>query len=109
MAKKNKNDETHAPGKRVEEDLELGAANSTLNTSAFAPPVLVAPEPEMKQEETEPTAPNRSVRMRNTGEPFVIDLTAYGYGARWPTGAVYTIPQAVALKCIAEGMKGEAV
>lgn len=50
--------------------------------------------------------PNKPVLVRNEGEPFAVDLQRYGYGSRWPTGAVYTIPTGVYVQCLKDGMKG---
>lgn len=50
--------------------------------------------------------PNKPVRARNEGKPFLVDLLQYGYGLRWPTGAVYTIPSGVYVECLQKGMKG---
>jgi len=51
---------------------------------------------------------NTPVKARNAGAPFVYDLSRWGYGQRWPTGAVYTIPMDVYMDCLKKGMDGAA-
>ena len=53
-------------------------------------------------------APDKLVRVRNAGEPFVFDLSAHGYGQRWPSNAVYSIPFKVYMKCLEAGFEGVA-
>jgi hypothetical protein len=73
------------------------------------------PEPVVLVDEVrvEPKAPevNRSVSVKvlNHGNPFVYDLSPWGYGQRWPTGAVYTIPMSAYLDCLEKGMNGTVV
>lgn len=70
-------------------------------------------EVEEQEAVEEPVAPalneremNKLVRIRNQGAPFVCDLTAYGYGARWPTNAVYAIPLKEYLQLVKQGFNG---
>lgn len=49
---------------------------------------------------------DKSVKVRNQGKPFLCDLMQYGYGMRWPTNAVYTIPLSVYLKLLKDGLDG---
>lgn len=60
--------------------------------------------------ENAPVAPevqrDRSVKVRNQGKPFPCDLLQYGYGMRWPTNAVYTLPLSVYMKLLSEGLDG---
>ena len=60
------------------------------------------PEPERVQQ----IPPNMTVRVRNQGPRFDCDLTAYGYGMRWPTGAVYNIPMSKYMELLKQGMDG---
>ena len=46
------------------------------------------------------------VRAMNAGDPFPCDLSAWGYGYKWPTNAVYTIPMSAYLDCLKKGMNG---
>ena len=64
---------------------------------------------EAKEAVEEPiVAPDKLVRVRNAGAPFVFDLSAQGYGQRWPTNAVYSIPFSVYMKCLDAGFDGVA-
>ena len=53
-----------------------------------------------------PALPDRVVRVRNEGKPFPCDLTAYGYGMRWPTNAVYSIPASKYMELLQQGLDG---
>ncbi len=53
-----------------------------------------------------PALSGKVVRVRNQGAPFPCDLTAYGYGMRWPTNAVYTIPDHVYVELLKQGLNG---
>jgi hypothetical protein len=53
-----------------------------------------------------PALPDKMVRVRNQGLPFLCDLTAYGYGLRWPTNAVYTIPTSKYIQLLKQGLEG---
>jgi hypothetical protein len=50
-----------------------------------------------------------AVRVQNVGDPFPCDLSAFGYGMRWPTNAIYTIPAGIYLDLINKGLKGSQV
>jgi len=69
---------------------------------------IVEVKPEVKEPEVE-ARPDLLVRVRNAGKPFPCNLIAYGYGMRWPTNAVYAIPQSVYLKLLDEGLDGARV
>lgn len=53
-----------------------------------------------------PAIGDKMVRVRNQGEPFPCDLTAYGYGLRWPTNAVYVIPTSRYVELLQQGLDG---
>ena|SRR5687768_13784763 len=53
-----------------------------------------------------PALPDKMVRVINQGAPFLCDLTMYGYGGRWPTNAVYTIPTSKFVELLTQGLKG---
>lgn len=53
-----------------------------------------------------PAIKDKLVRVRNVGKPFVCDLTAYGYGMRWPTNAVYNIPAKKYMELLEQGLNG---
>lgn len=53
-----------------------------------------------------PAIPNKLIRVRNAGAAFECDLTAYGYGRRWPTGAVYNIPAKTYMELLEKGLNG---
>ena len=77
--------------------------------------VYVLPDEATKEivEKLQPKTPDlnrgESVRVMNAGDPFPVDLSAYGYGYKWPTNAVYTIPMHVYLDCLKRGMNGAQV
>lgn len=66
------------------------------------PPALVV-EP---QTVSTPALSGKVVRVRNQGAPFPCDLTQWGYGMRWPTNAVYTIPDYVYVELLKSGLNG---
>jgi len=68
---------------------------------------IVEVKPDVKEPEAE-ARPDLLVRVRNAGAPFVFDLSAHGYGQRWPTNAVYSIPFSVYMKCLDAGFEGVA-
>lgn len=98
--------------KEVEPNIEVGASPELLEqlADAFnkeiearsAPPDL-AIEPETV---STPALPDKMARVRNQGLPFPCDLTAYGYGMRWPTNAVYTIPTSKYIQLLKQGLEG---
>lgn|SRR3990167_6862961 len=53
-----------------------------------------------------PAISDKLVRVRNQGAPFLCDLTAYGYGHKWPTDAVYNIPTSKYVELLKEGLDG---
>ena len=53
-----------------------------------------------------PAIKDKMVRVRNAGKPLVCDLTAYGYGMRWPANAVYNIPISEYMKLLEKGLNG---
>jgi hypothetical protein len=75
--------------------------------------VVEQPEPaaQPKPEEVKTPAinPGVSVKAINFGNPFPCDLSAWGYGYKWPSGAVYTIPMGVYLDLLKKGMNGAEV
>ncbi len=70
-----------------------------------AEPVAVEP---VSIVEVPAIAPDKLVRVRNAGAPFVCDLSGYGYGQRWPTNAVYSIPIKAYKKLLEDGLDGVA-
>jgi hypothetical protein len=52
---------------------------------------------------------NKAVRVQNVGEPFPCDLTAFGYGMRWPTKAVYIITVRRYMELLEQGFNGSYV
>jgi hypothetical protein len=72
-----------------------------------AAPVVSAPQlvEELASVDT-PALADKMVRVRNQGKPFLCDLTAYGYGMRWPTNAVYTIPASKYMELLKQGLDG---
>jgi hypothetical protein len=67
---------------------------------------VIAPEPEPQISEVVAPVKDKSVRVRNAGTPFLCDLTMYGYGTRWPTNAVYTIPYSKYMELVKQGLNG---
>lgn len=65
------------------------------------PPIVVAEAPAINR--------SVSVKVLNQGDPFVYDLAKWGYGQRWPTGAVYTISLDAFMDCLSKGMNGTVV
>jgi hypothetical protein len=65
--------------------------------------------PQLIEEPASVSAPalaDKMVRVRNQGAPFECDLIAYGYGMRWPTNAVYTIPTSKYVELLRQGLDG---
>lgn len=52
---------------------------------------------------------NKAVRVQNAGTPFLCDLTAFGYGTRWPSKAVYIIPVRKYMELLEQGFNGSYV
>lgn len=52
---------------------------------------------------------NKPVRVQNAGASFPCDLTAFGYGMRWPAKAIYTIPTRVYVELLKQGFNGSNV
>ena len=97
-----RNARTHSPeqvSQIAASILEWGWTNPVLVDEAGG---IKNPEPE----KVEKIPPNMTVRVRNQGPRFDCDLTAYGYGMRWPTGAVYNIPVSKYMELLDKGLDG---
>src|SRR5688572_22846920 len=82
----------------VAEVVERATSNETLTQS---PTLTVEPVTV-----STPALMGGIIRVRNQGKPFPCDLSAYGYGMRWPTNAVYSIPQSKYIELLHQGLDG---
>jgi hypothetical protein len=92
-----KTDEELPQVPKVEPVTDNGIEQITVST----PGLIIEP-----QTVSTPAVADKMVRVRNQGKPFLCDLTSYGYGMRWPTNAVYTIPASVYMKLLDTGLDG---
>jgi hypothetical protein len=98
MAKKTKKAE--APPVQIEEPTVVPVFEE-VETEPAKPDLVIEPATV-----STPALPDKMVQVRNQGALFLCDLTAYGYGLRWPTNAVYTIPTSVYIGLLKKGLNG---
>src|SRR5688572_14565585 len=82
-------------------DAEIAKMEAVLASAGSKPDLTVEPVTV-----STPALMGGIIRGRNHGKPFPCDLSAYGYGMRWPTNAVYSIPQSKYIELLHQGLDG---